>query len=81
MQFDFTDHGRRPAASHIIARWKAAGRPNCFSVVYGETFAEFALGGGRWHDSGNGCRGVKRDAVVKLLTAAGTVPTPGSPQW
>lgn len=74
--FDFTPtNGKnlRPSAARIVAAWKKAGRPNAFSVTYGETYAEFEnydFGSPRWSDSGNGCRGVDRTAVIKLLVAA-----------
>lgn len=62
----------RPTARQIVGDWKKGGRPATFTVAYGETFAEFVLGGcgKRWYESGNGCRGVDRDAVVKALEAA-----------
>ena len=73
--FDFTPtNGKncRPSAARIVAAWKKAGKPNSFTVEYGETFARFdKLGFGRWDDSGNGCRGVDRNAVVKALNEAG----------
>jgi hypothetical protein len=76
MHLDYTDQGRRPTAAQIVGAWKKAGRPKQFSVTYGETFAEFeyahVFGPARWHDSGNGCRGVDRSAVVKALDAAST---------
>ena len=65
---DYTKQGRRPSAKQIVADWKKAGRPLMFSVEYGETFAEFERINGRWHDSGNGCEGVKREKVVSALT-------------
>jgi hypothetical protein len=78
--FDFTSQGRRPTASQIASAWKKAGKPDTFSVQYGETEAEFtALRSEgffgdklpvRWVDSGNGCRGVDRSAVIKLLETA-----------
>ncbi len=76
--FDFTPiNGKnmRPSAARIVARWKKNGRPNTFTVEYGETFAQFDRdgmivdGNVRWYDSGNGCRGVDRAAVIKLLVA------------
>jgi hypothetical protein len=67
-QFDFTTQGRRPTAAQIVSAWKKAKCPRRFTVVYGETYAEFELYAGRWQDSGNGCRGVDRNAVVKALT-------------
>lgn len=70
MHQDYTDQGRRPTASQIVAAWKRDGCPERFSVAYGETFAEFQRSGGRWYDSGNGCRGVQRDKVVAALTQA-----------
>jgi hypothetical protein len=66
--FDFSNSkSGRPSAARIITAWKKAGRPHRFSVAYGETEAEFEHVGGRWHDSGNGCRGVDRNAVLKAL--------------
>jgi len=67
--FDFTKQGRRPSAAQIISAWKKAGKPNAFSVEYGETFAAFEQHHGRWIDSGNGCRGVNRGQVVTALEA------------
>jgi len=78
--YDFTDSkAGRPSAARIVAAWKRDGRPSRFTVEYGETFAEFeyippsgsffAAGGEGWQDSGNGCRGVDRDAVVRALNA------------
>ncbi len=77
--FDYTTQGRRPSTRQIISDWRKAGRPGRFQVEYGETFAEFeqvtsyyALGVTHvlWYDSGNGCRGVDRLAVVRALEAA-----------
>lgn len=69
-RFDYTQQGRRPSARQIIADWRKAGRPDAFSVTYGETEAEFARAyGQRWHDSGNGCRGVRRSEVIRALEA------------
>jgi hypothetical protein len=73
--FDFTPTARpyrRPSAAQIVARWKRAGRPDHFTVEYGETFAQFDryllfADCATWRDSGNGCRGVNRHAVVKAL--------------
>ena len=70
MQLDYTNQGRRPTAAQIVADWKKAGKPNVIEVNYGETFAVFEWFHGRWDDSGNGCRGVDRNAVVKALTQA-----------
>ena len=67
--FDYSTQGRRPSVRQIVADWKKAGKPLSFQVEYGETFAEFWIEFVRWHDSGNGCRGVDRNAVVKALTA------------
>lgn len=70
MNFDFSDSkSGRPSAARIMAAWKKAGRPARFSVSYGESEAEFEKLGARWMDSGNGCRGVDRFAVVKALVA------------
>ena len=69
MNMDYTSQGRRPSAAQIVAAWKKGGRPDKFTVEYGETYAEFTLmSSGRWDDSGNGCRGVDRGAVVRALT-------------
>lgn len=69
--FDFTNQGRRPSAAQIVKAWKAAGKPKYFTVEYGETFAEFQCLPGHplslWHDGGNGCRGVDRNAILKAL--------------
>ena len=76
--FDFTPPSgktRRPSSARIVAAWKKAGRPDQFTVSYGETFAKFQRvsygglfhGAPRWYDSGNGCRGVDRAAVVSAL--------------
>lgn len=70
-EFDFTKDGRRPSAARIVAAWKRAGRPESFTVTYGETFAQFArstMPNHPWDDYGNGCRGVDRGAVVRALT-------------
>lgn len=69
---DFTNQGRRPNVSQVIAAWKKAGQPATFTVEYGETFAEFTRyahfpAGRQWDASGNGCRGVDRDGVLKKL--------------
>lgn len=68
--FDFTSQHRRPSLVQIIGKWMQAGKPKHFTVTYGETFAEFELVNGRWDDSGNGCRGVNRQAVVDALGGA-----------
>ena len=77
--FDYSTQGRRPAAQQIVSDWKKAGRPALFQVEYGETFAEFEQrittrgyrgGVSHWVATGNGCEGVKRDAVVRLLDRA-----------
>jgi hypothetical protein len=76
MKFDYTNQGRRPSAAQIVSDWRKAGKPDSFYVTYGETFAEFdrskhgTFFGHQWRDSGNGCRGVDRAAVLKLLEAA-----------
>jgi len=72
--FDFSTQGRRPTVEQIIKRWKHAGKPKHFTVEYGETCAEFENPGldgwlRGWLDSGNGCRGVDRGAVVQALNA------------
>lgn len=75
--------GRRPSAIQIVGEWHKQGRPRCFEVGYGETFALFQRVEGRrimfgdtrpatWHDSGNGGSGVKRNEVVKILNALET---------
>lgn len=68
MFLDYTDQGRRPTAAQIVSAWKKAGSPPTLTVDYGETFAAFEQHHGRWYDSGNGCRGVDRGAVVKALS-------------
>lgn len=80
LALDYTKQGRRPSVVQIVGEWHTQGKPDCFEVEYGETFALFQrvrgqrsiFGGGspyRWHDSGNGCEGVKRDQVIKALNA------------
>lgn len=64
---DYTDQGRRPSTRQIITDWKKLGKPRELHVAYGETDAVFTYYGGRFHDYGNGCSGVKRDQVVKAL--------------
>lgn len=76
MNLDYTKQGRRPTAAQIVSEWKKAGKPDRFTVEYGETFAEFQRLPNRWDDSGNGCRGVDRNAVVKALNAV-SVPVTG----
>ena len=68
MEFNYSHQNRKPSAKQIVGAWIKAGKPNTFTVEYGETFAEFTLYGKRWDDSGNGQRGVDRYAVVKLLS-------------
>ncbi len=68
--FDFSDSkSGRPSAVRILAAWKREGCPGHFTVEYGETFAEFEWipTQQRWIDTGNGCRGVDRQAVLKLV--------------
>jgi hypothetical protein len=71
IHLDFSNLGKRPTAAQIVKRWKDAGAPAHFSASYGETYAEFQKLSGtpnvRWDDSGNGCAGIKRGAVVKAL--------------
>lgn len=77
MTLDYTTQGRRPSAKQIAADWKNGGSPEQFEVVYGETFAEFRLiqsysqffgaTTNYWDGFGNGCSGIKRDAVVEAL--------------
>lgn len=67
LHLDYTAQGRRPTTAQIVSAWKKAGAPALFSVTYGETYAEFQRVYGRWHDSGNGCRGVQRGKVVFAL--------------
>jgi len=74
MNLDYTKQGRRPTAAQVVAAWKKAGRPDIITVEYGETFAEFTRAATRWYDSGNGCRGVDRDAVVRALSKATSGP-------
>jgi hypothetical protein len=71
-RLDFTSLGHRPSTAQIVSAWKKAKCPAFFSVEYGETFAEFELyphfsEDPRWADSGNGCSGVDRNAVVDAL--------------
>lgn len=82
LHLDYSNQGRRPTAAQIVAAWERAGKPNTVIVEYGETFAEFRLlGSGRWDDSGNGCRGVDRSAVVRALQAKSPVPARGLNLW
>lgn len=75
MNFDFSNSkSGRPSVARIMAAWKKAGRPARFTVEYGETFAEFEKHGPRWYDSGNGCRGVDRLAVIRALEKAPVAP-------
>lgn len=77
MTLDYSTQGNRPSAKRIVADWKKGGSPEHFEVTYGETFAEFRLiqscsqfrGATKnyWDAYGNGCAGVKRDAVVEAL--------------
>jgi hypothetical protein len=71
LQLDYTKQGRRPSAQQIVADWKRNGKPETFEVTYGETYAEFTKGFMRWTSFGNGCRGVDRTAVEKLLDVKG----------
>ena len=66
MIFNFSNQKRKPSVSQIIKKWKAEGKKNHFAVEYGETYAEFEYRE-TWDASGNGCRGVNRDAVLKEL--------------
>jgi len=76
MELNYTTQGRRPSAAQIVSDWKKAGKPDSFTVEYGETYAEFqhierrgifGLNDGYWDASGNGCTGVNRDAVTAAL--------------
>ena len=77
MTLDYSAQGRKPSAKQIVADWKKGGSPDEFDVVYGETFAEFTLiqsysqwlpqTQSYWHGFGNGCTGIKRDAVTEAL--------------
>lgn len=70
LELDYTKQGRRPSAAQIVADWKKHGRPRAFEAIYGETFAVFHADiVYRWNAHGNGCSGIKRDDVVKLLNA------------
>lgn len=71
MHLDYTKQGRKPSTAQIISAWRKQGKPSSFSVCYGETYAEFTLAPWGWDDSGNGCRGVNRTAVVAALRKAG----------
>jgi hypothetical protein len=82
--FDFTPtYGKpcRPSAARILAAWKKAGKPNYFTVEYGETFAEFQCLNGKWFDGGNGCRGVDRNAVLRGLIAESKEAIPFAPRY
>jgi hypothetical protein len=70
LTLDYSAQGRRPSVSQIMSAWRKAKCPAHFAVVYGETYAEFQRYDLRWHDSGNGARGVDRGAVVRALTAS-----------
>jgi len=77
MTLDYSTQGRKPSAKQIVSDWKKGGSPGHFAVVYGETFAEFRLiqryfqflgETKNWWDAyGNGCSGIKRDAVTAAL--------------
>lgn len=74
LELNYSDQGRRPSAQQIVSDWRKAGKPPEFTAEYGETYAHFEFlntwGGYRWIADGNGCSGIKRDAVEKLLNAA-----------
>lgn len=76
MELDYTTQGRRPSVAQILADWKRGGKPQDFTVEYGETFAHFERltpsgpwGSPRWVADGNGCSGVRRDKVEAALNA------------
>lgn len=72
LELNYTDQGKRPSARQIISDWKKAGRPKEFTCEYGETFARFYYVPERqWIAEGNGCSGIKRDQVEKLLNLDG----------
>lgn len=73
MHLDYTSQGRKPTTAQILKAWRSGGRPASFTVTYGETFAEFERCGFGWQDSGNGCSGVNRTAVVHALNKAGAI--------
>jgi len=72
MELNYTDQARRPSVQQIVGAWRRGGMPDHIVVEYGETYAEFRRlrPSSRWTDSGNGCRGVDRTAVVKALEEA-----------
>lgn len=50
--------------------WKKAGKPDNFTVSYGETFAEFHKTDNpcrAWTAYGNGCRGFDRNKLESIL--------------
>ena len=74
MDLDYTNQGRRPSVAKIMSDWRKAGKPNEFTVTYGETYAHFQDNGDNgpawvrgWQADGNGCRGVKLDKVQAAL--------------
>lgn len=72
--FDYSNLGRRPSVRRIMADWSKAEKPAHFAAIYGETYAEFERPfglPGQWVASGNGCEGIKRDAVERALCAEG----------
>ena len=69
LELNCTNRGKKPTAQQIVSDWKKAGRPTNFTAEYGETYAAFIKWPREWVASGNGCSGIKRDQVVKLLNA------------
>jgi len=78
MTLDYSTQGCKPSATQIVSDWKKGGSPDRFEVVYGETFTEFRLFRSHshffgettknyWDAYGNGCSGIKRDAVTAAL--------------
>jgi hypothetical protein len=72
LELDYTKQGRRPSAKQIVNDWNTAGKPLDFTAEYGETYAHFnfSLMSRRWNADGNGCSGIKRDDVERLLNAS-----------
>lgn len=70
IELDFTNNGRRPSTQQILAAWKRAGKPNQFTLTYGETFAEFHKTDNTfkpWQAYGNGCSGFDRNKLEDTL--------------
>lgn len=70
LELNYTNQGKRPSARQILSDWKKSGRPIEFTAEYGETYAHFIFSAPRWFADGNGCSGIKRDEVERLLNLA-----------